>query len=185
MFGSFRKSRKLPKFRNAFQNAGSRTSTLLEHSTNRHDKKNICIVYYIRNGSETSASGQKSVPRFPRISEAFRNFRNFDRKGRSVETGQAPPLLETGQAAAIAATFGNTRSHLRDRLAISEVSQSQKKPRLRVKNELGGLFSKLGENQAANQAVSCRFPSSKQEQSCTNLPICSRRLCAASMQNYI
>jgi hypothetical protein len=59
-FGRFRKFRKVPKNYNAFRNAGSTTSTLLEHSTNIHDKKNIRIVYYIRNGSENSASGQKS-----------------------------------------------------------------------------------------------------------------------------
>ncbi len=54
-------------------------------------KKTIRIVYYIRNGSETVKNLPKfseiweDVPRFPRISEGFWYFRNFDRKGRSAQ----------------------------------------------------------------------------------------------------
>ncbi len=79
-FGSFRKVpnfRKLPKisepsenfgtfrnFVNAFRNAGTRTTSLLEHSTNNHDKKTS--VSYIICGM-----GQKSLL----VVKIFRNFR--------------------------------------------------------------------------------------------------------------
>ncbi len=59
-FGRFRTFRKLPEVRNAFWNEEKRTTSLLEHSTNNHDRKKICIVYYIQNGSEINASDKKS-----------------------------------------------------------------------------------------------------------------------------
>ncbi len=98
-FGRFRKFRKVPKSRKIWNlvtrfgmqdQEPRRFWNILRTTT---IKKNISIVYYIRKGSEISASGKKSSEIFgnlgtyhkiTEILEGFRNVRNFVRKGRSA-----------------------------------------------------------------------------------------------------
>ncbi len=68
IFERFRNFWKLQKFRNAFRNAGTRTTSLLEHSTNNHDKKTS--VSYITFGiGPKSVLVVKNLPNFSEISE--------------------------------------------------------------------------------------------------------------------
>ncbi len=58
----------------------------------------------------------------------------------------------------MAATFGNVRSHLRDRFAISEVSQRLKKTRLQLGGKLGRLGGKIRQIRRKIRRFGVPFP---------------------------
>ena len=105
-FGTFRKSRKVPKISEGSENFGRFRKVIMRFGMQDQQPRRFWNILRISTIKKTSVSyiifgmGPKTVlvvknlpkfseiwedvPRFPRISEGFRNFRKIGRKGRSA-----------------------------------------------------------------------------------------------------